>query len=403
MRFRLSLLMFLNYTILGAWVPVLAPFLEQLGCSPRETAWIFATNALGAILGPVVWGQIADRWLAAEKCISICCLASGTCLWLVAESTRPIEAFWSCFFLWLFLIPVLSVGASLAFRHLRNPETEYGRVRLWGTLGWIAIGWMLTAWYQITTGGDSDSVDRADALRLGAWCGWLTGIYASTLPHTPPLPRNMTATNVNERRWLATAFDAPLQALRLIRHRSFAVLCGCLFSVYATFSLSAQLTALLLENHLGVAKELLPAVQTLAQTTEVLTLALLPILMIRLGLKGVMLLGLTAWTLALTVFSIGQPKVLAVVSLGLHGVFISCFIVAGQLYINRLAQDNMRASAQGLMQFVNGLGLLTGHFLVGWLRGLVGTNYPTAFVPGAVVAVVVLVVFAAGFRASRHG
>jgi MFS family permease len=403
MHFRFSLLMFLNFTILGAWLPVLAPFLEQLGCSPRESAWIFATNAMGAILGPVVWGQIADRWLAAEKCISICCLASGTCLWLAGKSTRPIEVFWSCFVLWVFLIPVLSVGASLAFRHLRNPETEYGRVRLWGTVGWIAIGWVLTAWYRITTGGDPESVDRADALRLGAWCGWLTGVYAWTLPHTPPLPRVVTVTSENGRHWLATVFDAPLHAMRLFRHRSFAVLCGGLFSVYATFSLSAQLTALLLENHLGVAKELLPAVQTLAQTTEVMSLALLPILMIRLGPKGTMILGLTAWTLALTVFSIGQPKALAVVSLALHGVFISCFVVAGQLYINRLARDDMRASAQGLMQLVNGLGLLTGHFLVGWLRGRVGANYPAAFVPGAVVAGIVLVVFAAGFRARRHG
>ena len=89
-------------------------------------------------------------------------------------------------------------------------------------------------------------------------------------------------------------------------------------------------------------------------------------------------------------------------SLGLHGVFISCFIVAGQLYINRLAQDDMRASAQGVMQLVNGLGLLTGHLLVGWLRGVVGTNYPAAFLPGAIVAGVVLFVFAVGFRISRH-
>src|SRR5207247_1085980 len=146
----------------------------------------------------------------------------------------------------------------------------------------------------------------------------------------------------------------------------------------------------------------LPAVQTQAQTTEVATLALLPILMVRLGHKGTMLLGLAAWTLALTVFSIGRPQVLAIVSLGLHGVFISCFIVAGQLYISRLAQDDLRASAQGVMQLVNGLGLLTGHLLVGWLRGVVGANYPAAFVPGAVVAAMVLVVFAAGFRISRR-
>ncbi len=401
MHFRLSLLMFLNFSVLGAWMPMLAMFLKQLDCSPQQSAWIFASNALGAIVAPVLWGQIADRWLAAEKCISICCLVSGISLWLAAASTQPAMVFWCCLVHWMFMIPALSVGATLAFRHLRNPDKEYGRVRLWGTIGWIAIGWALTAWFRLGGRAEGAAPDYADALRLGALCAWLTALYAWTLPHTPPVSRQ--ASHARQAHWLVAAFDAPLAALHLFRHRSFAVLCACFFVVYLTFTLSIQLTSLMIAKHLGTAQDWLPLLQTLAQSTEVATLAVLPVLLVRLGQKGTMLLGLIAWTAALTVFSIGTPSLLVIGSLALHGIFISGFLVAGQLYINRLARDDMRASAQGMIQLINGLGLLTGHFLVGWLRAGVGADYSLAFLPGAVVAGALVVVFSVGFHASRHG
>ena len=400
MHFRLSLLMFLNFSILGAWMPLLAMFLKQLDCSPGQSAWIFASNALGAIVAPVLWGQIADRWLAAERCISICCLVGGGSLWLAAASTRPAEVFWSCLVFWMFFIPAISVSATLAFRHLRNPDKEYGRVRLWGTIGWIAIGWALTAGFRMQSRSQTELPDYADALRLGALCAWMTALYAWTLPHTPPVPRRESEPRTV--RWWVAALDAPLAALQLFRNRSFSVLCGCLFVVYLTFTLSIQLTSPMIAKHLGVAQDWLPLLQTLAQSTEVATLALLPVLLVRLGQKGTMLLGLIAWTAALVVFSIGTPSLLVIASLALHGIFISGFLVAGQLYINRLARDDMRASVQGLIQLINGMGLLLGHFLVGWLRAIVADDYALAFLPGAVVAGVLVVVFSFGFHASRH-
>src|SRR5438045_3227106 len=69
---RLSVLMFLQYAIIGAWSPVFGPYLKSLPLTNTQTAWIWTTAALGSMLAPVVWGQIADRWLAAERCISLC-------------------------------------------------------------------------------------------------------------------------------------------------------------------------------------------------------------------------------------------------------------------------------------------------------------------------------------------
>jgi MFS family permease len=189
MHFRLSLLMFLNFMILGSWAPVLSPFLEQRAFTPRQSAWIFATNALGAILGPVLWGQIADRWLASQKCISFCCLVSGTCLWWIAAGTDAMAVFWGSFAFWMFMIPALSVSASLTFRHLQHPDKEFGKVRLWGTVGWMVAGWWLGGWYALAYGPEvpPESKDWGDALRWGAAFAWLTSFYAWSLPHTPPV------------------------------------------------------------------------------------------------------------------------------------------------------------------------------------------------------------------------
>jgi hypothetical protein len=191
-----------------------------------------------------------------------------------------------------------------------------------------------------------------------------------------------------------------LQALQLFRHRSFAVLCGCLFGIYITWPFSAQMTALLLEAR-GVPSEWLPALLTLAQSLEVTTLAVLPTLLVRLGQKGTMVVGLSAWCLALWIFTLELPREALAGALSLHGIFICCFLVAGQLYVNRLAAPDARASAQGLVQLINGLGLLAGNLLVGATRIWANDDFTWVFLPPALVASGLLLAFTMGFRTAR--
>jgi hypothetical protein len=140
-----------------------------------------------------------------------------------------------------------------------------------------------------------------------------------------------------------------------------------------TIPFSSQVTPLLLQ-HLGMPLPWLTRSLTIAQSTEILALGLLPMLLLRLGTRGTMRLGLAAWTLALILLMVGQPLGLVLGSLTLNGLCICCYLVAGQVFINRQATGDIRASAQGLFSFINGIGLLSGNLLVGVVRALV--NYP---------------------------
>jgi nucleoside transporter len=390
---RLALMMFLSYAAIGAWIPVFSLYLkEKLVFTPEAVAWACATNALGALFAPLLWGQIADRWLAAERCISVCALVCAILLLLLAAATGPLAVFVISIVFWFFMIPVLSLGTSLVFRQLTAPERDFGKVRLWGTVGWGAASLLLGAWLSARP-----AADLVDSIHLGALFALLLSIYAVTLPHTPPSP-SMNPLGARASR-LRQFFDAPLLAFQLVRRPSFAVYCVCLFGTYITMPFTTQLNPLLLRE-LEVPERLISAALTISQSSEIATLALLPFFLTRLGLRTTMVLGITSWTVGLGVLAWGEPLALVLTALATHGVYICCFLVAGQVFVNRHAGHHFRASAQGMIQLISGLGLLSGHLLVGWLRQRTGDNYALVYAPAAFGAAGLVVLFALGFTAT---
>jgi MFS family permease len=195
---------------------------------------------------------------------------------------------------------------------------------------------------------------------------------------------------------------APLEAVKLLRGGTFATYCACVLGACITFSFTTQTTPLLLQE-LGIERHWLTPTMTVAQSSEVLCLALLPGLLLRLGLRGTMLMGLMAWLCAMCVLAVGRPVELVVASLGLNGLYVTGFLIAGQVYVNSEAGVDLRASVQGLFNFVNGLGTLVGNLLAGWLRDATHGELPFTFVVGAAITAALLVVFLAGFRYREGG
>jgi MFS family permease len=389
---RLSLLLFLVYAPLGAMWPLFSRRLEMLHFSPTQIAYAFATQALGALLAPLLAGQVADRWISAERCLACCAFAAGMSLWSLADCTTPAEVFVASLGFFLFASPTMSLGASICFAQLSEPRRQFGRIRLWGTIGWIVPGWLigyalaqpawLTGLLQMLRSGSAE-IELVDAFRLGALLTFLQAMYALTLPGTPP-------------RRDAPDLLAPVAALRLLRRRDFAVFFLCHLALCLTLPFGSQNTVLFL-GELGIQDEWKAPAMTIAQSTEVLTLGLLPWLLARWGQRRIMLLGAGAWALALAVLTLGQPTFLVVASLSLNGLYITCFLVAGQVYINSHASEDVRASAQALITFTTGIGMLAGSLLAGKVRQLAGEAFRPTFAVAAMMAVVAVLVFALGF------
>jgi MFS family permease len=397
LRFRLSLLMFLQYAVPGAWVPLFSLRLTELAFTQVEIGWAGATYALAALATPFLAGQLADRWFAAERCLACFSVTAGCLLWLLAGLTEPAAVFWTSLAVWLCVVPSITLTISVCFAHLPDPALRYGSVRLWGTIGWAAAGLLLGCWFAepawlvgplARLRPQTPLTETADALRLGGLLAFVVAGYALTLPHTPPR---------RARKGTRTSWLAPLVALRLLRRRPVAVYCACALGVCIATPFYSLFAPLLLQQRLGVPREWLGPLLTLGQSMEILTLGLLPWLLLRLGVRGTMTLGLSAVLLLMSVLSLGEPVGLVVAALGLNGVCVCCYLVAGQVFINGRARGDVRASSQSLLTFVNGVGLLIGNLLGGWARDQAGGAFGPTFALAAAVSATALVFFLTGF------
>jgi MFS family permease len=374
MRWRLSLLMFLQYAPAGAMLPLFSRHLDRLGFSPSETAWVCATPALGYLVGALVAGQVADRWASAEHCVCACGLAAGLLLWLLAGLATPVAAFVVTLAVWLLMAPAITLGTTITLTHLPDPQRSYGRVRLWGTLGWVAASWLLGHWlanpswaepWRAWLHPDAPAGQSADSLRLASALSFVLAAYALTLPPTPPQHR------------LSAPF-APLAAARLLADRNFLVFAAGSLAVSLTGAFFSQAVPLRLAD-LGVPDHWITPAQTVSQSTEVLSLALLPMLLTRLETRRTMLLGLTVWTGSLAALALANSVALAVPALGGWGVVVCCYLVAGQVYVNSRARSDLRTSSQALLNATNALGMLAGNVLAGGIRTAAEGALPPVF------------------------
>jgi nucleoside transporter len=386
-------MMFLLFAPVGVFWPLFPLHLKKLGFTPLEIALATISQAVAMLLAPILAGQVADRWLSADRCLALCSFAVAGLLWLLADCTTPLSVFLVMFAYWVLMIPIMTLGNTICFAHLHSPERSFGGIRMWGTVGWVLVGWLVG--YLLNQPGwfvsllreirpDMPHVVIADALRLGTLLAMLLGCYALTLPNTPPSKKTLDLL-------------APLAALRLLRRRDFAVYFGCYLVLCMTLPFSTQNVSLFLDE-LGISDRWKGPAMTIAQSTEVLTLFLLPWLLSRFGQRAIMVLGAAAWAGSFAALAIGQPAAFVVSCLSLNGLFITCFVVAGQMFVNRLATADIRASAQSLVNVAAGFGLLLGYALSGGVRHLVGGAFQPTFGVATALASLALLVFAIGFR-----
>ena len=351
MTARLAVMMFLQYAIWGAWAPFLWPYLtDDAHLSQGEAGWIFSLLWLACLLAPFTGGQVADRWIATEKVLGVAHLVGGVLLVALAHaaphSVGPWLALMGAYS--LCYAPTLALTNSIAFRHL--PEAAFGRVRVWGTVGWIVAGLVLAAWRA----GWLPAIAGCDSILLAGIASLVLGIYSFTLPATPP-DRDRTD---------PLAFR---RAFVLLRDRNTLAFLAIAFVVTTELQFYYGPTAGFLETAIGVAHDTVPIAMAVAQGAEIVCMALLlPIALRRLGLRTTLALGVIAWPLRYLVFalapllaaSVAKPAVIG--SLALHGVGYTFFFVGSQIFMDRVSPRDVRASSQSLLALAT-LGL--GNFL----------------------------------------
>lgn len=392
LKTKLSIFMFLQYFIWSSWYMTLGAYLGTLKFSGEQIGLAYGAFAWGAILSPFIVGLIADRFFASEKIIAVLGIAGGLVMLLIPQLTTFGSVYATLILYCTLYAPTLALGNSLSMTHLADAKKDFPFVKIFSAVGWIAGGVVLS---QLK--GEQSSLQHY----LAGGTSLVFGLFALTLPHTPPKKKGAD---------VSLGEVLGLDALALLKKPTFAIFILCMFLIciplYFYFvNMGTYLTQLKWEN---MAQKM-----TLAQVSDVIFLLLLPVMLKKLGYKKTIFLGILAWVtryflLSASASSTGTGTVLIFGAILLHGVCYDFLFIAGQLYVDDEANERIRGAAQGLIAIILwGFGSLVGTYLAGRVmdhhklaeaRGAFAHDWSAIWATPAWIAVGVLVTFLIFFR-----
>jgi nucleoside transporter len=346
---RLSILMFLQYFVWGAWYVTMGTYiLSGLKGDAIQLGSAYANLSIAAIISPFFIGLIADRFFSAQKVLGVLHISGAFVLYYIS-TLKDFNSFWWCILLYTTLyMPTISLSNSISFTQMRDSRKEFPKVRVFGTIGWIISG-LLIGYLEIEVSALTFCIAAAASLLLG--------IFSFFLPDTPA---SRSSTKLSS--------TLGLDALVLLKSRSFMV-----------FFLSSILICIPLAFYYGLTNPFLNAIgienaagkMTLGQVSEFFFMLIIPLLFVRLGVKKMLLLGMVAWVVRYLFFAFGDVSHnlwMIYIGIGLHGVCYDFFFVTGQIYVDSKAGESIRSSAQGLITLATyGLGLLVGSYVSGFI------------------------------------
>jgi nucleoside transporter len=396
MKFRLSLMMFLEFFVWGGWFVTLGSYLgATLSASGAQIGLAYATQSWGAIVAPFIFGLIADRYFNAERVLAAAHLVGGVLMLALARSAS-FAAFYPLLLVYMILyMPTLALANSVAFRQLRDPSREFSSIRVWGTVGWIVAGLCISYVFSWDSPG---SIARGMLRNTFLMCGiasLVLGLYSLTLPKTPPAADRAARPELRD--------ILGLEALRLLANRNFLIffvasILICIPLAFYYQNANQFLTELRVPNATGK--------QTLGQMSEVLFMLMIPVFLNRFGMKTTLLVGMLAWAVRYALFAFGNAgdlMMLLLLGIALHGVCYDFFFVSGQIYIDSKAGLRIKSAAQGLITLATyGAGMLIGFWAAGKITDVYATgavhDWKSIWQFPAVFAAVIFVLFALLFR-----
>ena len=353
-RLKLSVMMFLQFFIWGAWYVTAPNYLGTLGFGAADFGWTYSVGPIAGMITPFFVGMVADRFFSAQKVLGVLHLFGAGLMLLAAQKmtggAEPSQINWIFFGYMLTYFPTLALTNTLAMKNMTNPEKEFPGIRVLGTVGWIAAG-LAVSWMGFEKG--------INMFYLTAGAAAALGIFSFALPDTPPVSEG----KVTARQIMG------LDALVLFKNRSFLL-----------FIVASTLICIPLAFYYQIASRVvemggLPIGQTMSygQMSEIFFMIVMPFFFMRLGVKWMLAIGMLAWVARYALFAIGAPdeiRWMIITGIVLHGICYDFFFVTGQIYTDKAAPKPIRAQAQGLLVFFTlGLGMFIGAQVAAKIEG----------------------------------
>jgi len=389
-------MMFLQFFVWGSWFVTLGTFLgNNLGATGSQIGMAFSTQSWGAIIAPFVIGLIADRYFNAERILGILHILGALLMYQMYVSA-DFTAFYPYVLAYMIsYMPTLALVNSIAFRQMENPSEEFSKIRVWGTIGWIAAGLVISYLFSWDAPGAISSGLLKNTFIMSAASSLILGVFSFTLPATPP--------GIAKGEKLLLKDILGLDALRLLKDRNFAVFFFSSVLICIPLAFYYQNANPFL-SEMGVANP--TGKMTIGQVSEVGFMLLLPIFLSRYGIKKTLLFGMLAWVLRYLMFAFGNNEELVVMLLlgiALHGICYDFFFVSGQIYTDSKAGDKFKSSAQGMITLATyGVGMLVGFWVAGQITDFyaleAGHDWRGIWVVPAGFALMVFFAFMLTFR-----
>ena len=383
-------MMLLEFFIWGVWFVPLGNYLTTIGFQGDEVGRAFSTLAWGSIISAFFVSLIADKYFSAQNLTGVLHIIGGALMFWVSTITNPTLFFWVLLAYNICYMPTVALTTTIALRHTPNAGKQFPRIRVLGTIGWI-IGGLLISWLNLENG--------STPMLLAAVASICLGLYSFVLPSTPPEKKDVK---------VKLKDIIGLDALKLMKDRSFAILIlGTLFiSIpFAMYFPYANMSM----NEAGIND--VAGLLSMGQMSEVIFMLLMPLIFVRLGIKRMLLMGMFAWVVRYVLFAFGDNQTLVwffYLGIILHGICYDFFYVTAQIYVDKKAPGEFKASLQGLLTFMTyGVGWLIGTNLSGLelqrsqiLENgqVVGHNWQSVMLVPAAIALVVAVLFIIFFK-----
>ncbi len=391
-QIQLSVMMFLQFFIWGGWFVTLGTFLEKnMSATAMESGQAYSTQSWGAIIAPFIIGLIADRYFNAEKILGVLHLLGAGLMYLMAQTTEFSQFYPYVLAYMIAYMPTLALVNSVAFNQMKDPSKEFSYIRVFGTVGWIVAGLMISYLFQWDKMENITAGMLKNTFLLAGTASALLGIMSFFLPATPPKTDKNKKVTVGE--------ILGLDALKLLGDKNYFVffVSSILICIPLAFYYNYTNPFLVdagLENPTGK--------MTIGQMSEVAFMLLLPLFFKKYGFKNTIVVGMLAWALRYVLFAFGnagEMSFMLLLGIALHGICYDFFFVSGQIYTNAKAGQHVKSAAQGLITLATyGLGMLIGFAVAAKIVDANLRQWQTIWLYPAAFAVAILLIFMASFK-----